>query len=598
MSFKHKLIITYTILILCLVSIFSMLFTENLSSLYKEKAKTDQQALCEKMSKQLDEQFMTMDFFSYNLLFQSDIRYDLQTLASADRLTESGLNYVNDALNSIQKKLFTYSYDKYFFRVTLFNDHGDVLTSEFKSPSKQHFSETDKNSPAFSFVNTLGEKNTLIPLRKDPWAVDDPQMVFSLARSMRSSGCITYLEIQRSKDYLDNIFYMDAYANSRVLALTNSGEVFYSNIEDESRIEYYSNIMSTMQPTQMIEEYDPALKSDVLLTEVSSEYTNIKILLIQDTAALQQNLKTVTNLTIIMIITIIMASLFYIYFFTNRLTKPMQNLKKLMDTTQLSNLSQDIAVSKTHDEFKAINDSYSNMLSRLNESIIRESKLLFLNAQANFDSLQAQVNPHFIFNILNIISQKGMETENDVICNICDCLAAMLTYSTNTKIRMTTIRDEIAYIENYIYLLKQRLEHKLEYSICIEESILNQRIPKISLQQFVENCFSHGFEKSNDIVKIDIQGYMESNWWYIMVKDNGQGFSNEAIESLRESFAHLKSNILSDFYKPDLEIGGLGLKNIYARMLLMYRDNFVFEISNTDTGSKVILGAKISEEEL
>ena len=94
----------------------------------------------------------------------------------------------------------------------------------------------------------------------------------------------------------------------------------------------------------------------------------------------------------------------------------------------------------------------------------------------------------------NVISSRGVLNDDDVICEICDGLASMLRYSTNTKERYATVEKEADYLEAYIRLLKCRYEHKLEYQITIQPEIKDCILPKLVLQQLVENSISHGWQ--------------------------------------------------------------------------------------------------------
>ena len=147
------------------------------------------------------------------------------------------------------------------------------------------------------------------------------------------------------------------------------------------------------------------------------------------------------------------------------------------------------------------------MRSRLSRAISRERQLQLLQLQAQFDMLQAQVNPHFIYNALNVISSRGILDDDEVICDMCDDLAGLLRYSTDTKEKYAAIREEITYLERYFSLLKYRYEHKLEYRIELDASIEEQRVPKLVIQQLAENSVNHGYANSSKVMEISVRGY-------------------------------------------------------------------------------------------
>lgn len=184
---------------------------------------------------------------------------------------------------------------------------------------------------------------------------------------------------------------------------------------------------------------------------------------------------------------------------------------------------------------------------------------------------------------------------DEEICEICGCLAAMLRYSTSTKERYATVEKELEYLDRYIFLLKSRYEHRLEVKVDCEESVKQEQLPKIVLQQLVENSIQHGYNNSKNIMKIQVKGWRDETGWYFEVRDNGQGATEEVREELNEKMRKIREKIMSRGSSIEMEIGGMGLANTYARMFLLYNGKSVFRIRNMEEGLSVIIG--VSEEE-
>lgn len=220
-----------------------------------------------------------------------------------------------------------------------------------------------------------------------------------------------------------------------------------------------------------------------------------------------------------------------------------------------------------------------------------------LQLQSQFDLLQAQVNPHFIYNVLNVISNRGLENDDEVVCDMCSDLAGMLRYSTNTREKYATVREEVQYLEMYLGLLKYRYAHKLQYQIQIDEKTEDKKLPKIVLQQLVENSISHGYLISTDIIKIDITAYENPAGWFITVCDNGSGIDEQTLQEIRESFKEMRHMLNKDREHVEMEIGGMGLKNTYARLYLLYADSLVFRIEpGSAQGTCVTIGVNRVQE--
>jgi len=262
-----------------------------------------------------------------------------------------------------------------------------------------------------------------------------------------------------------------------------------------------------------------------------------------------------------------------------------------MEETELRNLPEKIIFNnRSNNEIKALNHSFQNLKERLNESIKREVKSYALQLQASFDSLQAQVNPHFIYNILNFISTKGALNSDNEICEICDEIAAMLRYSTSTYMRKATIKEEIGHVNNYLSIMKKRYLHKLEYKIDVEDTVSEQEIPKIVVQQIVENSINHGFK--GEVLTIKIKSYINDDFWYIDIIDNGNGISLVKLEDLQKKMKDMANDIANFKTSHEFSIGGMGLLNTYARLMLFYNNKFVFRIINLENGGvKVTIGS-------
>ena len=131
-----------------------------------------------------------------------------------------------------------------------------------------------------------------------------------------------------------------------------------------------------------------------------------------------------------------------------------------------------------------------------------------------------------------------------------------------------------------------------------EESVKQEQLPKIVLQQLVENSIQHGYNNSKNIMKIQVHGWRDENGWYFEVRDNGQGTTEEIQKQLEEKMDAIRKRIMSRGSSIEMEIGGMGLANTYARMFLLYNGRAVFHIRNLEEGLSVIIGVAEKEDEV
>jgi two-component system sensor histidine kinase YesM len=215
--------------------------------------------------------------------------------------------------------------------------------------------------------------------------------------------------------------------------------------------------------------------------------------------------------------------------------------------------------------------------------------------QANYDALQLQINPHFLYNVLHVISQKGLDSDNNEICEMCSDLASMMRYSTSTLTRTATIQEEVNHVTAYVSLMKKRYENRIDFTAYIDENIASNEIPKITLQQFVENAITHSFEAgikevSVEIRCVDLRSTCNEYGWSIYISDNGEGFSEETISRLQSEISKLSENLLDQ--SVDFAIGGMGILNTYARLFLFFGDSVNLELGNNPGGGAYVLITK------
>ena len=248
------------------------------------------------------------------------------------------------------------------------------------------------------------------------------------------------------------------------------------------------------------------------------------------------------------------------------------------------------------DLFQELIDAYQAMMARLDKALRNEKQAAMLQLQAQFDTLQAQVNPHFIYNVLNTISSRAVLDNDETICEMCGCLGNMLRYSTNNKERYATVEKELEYLDNYFYLLKSRHENRLEADIDVDREIGRQIIPKMTLQQLAENCVKHGFKNTDS--PIHISGKVLKDRWIIRVQDGGPGISKEKLLELQSRLEEVRKDILERAIPAEMEIGGMGIVNTYTRCLLLYAEDLIFEMDNVPEGQGfvVTVGQKIKTE--
>ncbi|MCY1153257.1 MAG: histidine kinase [Sphaerochaetaceae bacterium] len=296
---------------------------------------------------------------------------------------------------------------------------------------------------------------------------------------------------------------------------------------------------------------------------------------------------------LLLFIGIISIILIYIigYFISRRIALGVENLSTGFKKIGYGNLNTELKVID-HDEIGEMTSLFNIMTKEIRRLITEVKKQEELKTEAmikqmdfQYKALQTQINPHFLYNSLEIINSKakieGVYSISEVVCT----LSRLLRVAMDTSEKFVSLADELSYIQDYLEIY--RLTHSGEtfLDINIDTSLLKVQIPKLILQPIVENALIHGFSSLETERKIIIDVFSDSNILYIQIEDNGKGMNKEKIETLQEN---LKSqNETSD---------NIGLSSVYRRLKILYENDCDLSFfSEENNGTVITLQLPIKE---
>lgn len=231
-------------------------------------------------------------------------------------------------------------------------------------------------------------------------------------------------------------------------------------------------------------------------------------------------------------------------------------------------------------------NKYKISLAEERENQMRLTEML---NQTHLKFLESQVNPHFLFNTLNTIAQQAVIDGADKIASLTYSLSSLLRLSLGKEKSLLTVAEEIKYIKDYLYIQKTRFPRKFSFEIHMDEEVEQVYIPLMTLMVLVENSVLHGFKDISYKGKLIIRGYSNGQYAILEVQDNGCGMSPKLLEII-ESLPRTQYN--------QIELKGIGIKNIFLRLKHYYEDNFIFEVTNNvDQGILTKIGIPLRHEE-
>lgn len=590
MRFQKKILINYVILLMTAAILFSALYYSASRKRYVSEEYAYLQTLAGQMAQQLELQYSSMEEAAEALLSDGALLTDLKMLSALPK----GNSYRLEVEKNINIKLNTYHIVKRYYRMVIYNEAGDIFASDDFDARKVTDTIPVEQWERTAQATGLKGKPVLFPPHRDSWGIYDQRRVYSLLREVL--GYRTYVEVQQTEETLNRIFsiYDD---NIKVTAMFGDRNFLYGS-EAKEVLDSYRD-MGLYGATGVFEIRNPATGDMEIVAAAYSGLTGVTVLLTENRNVVFQKMSGFLGMACGALLLSVGLFAFFLYHASKSMARPVNELRKQMEHTSFDNLEEPIHIENSIDEIKALANAYEKVIKRLRESLVKEKSLSYLQLEARYDLLQAQINPHFFHNVLNVISSRGLSLGDETICEMCESLSGMLRYTTSNKTRYVLIRDEIGYLEQYLYLMKLRYCHKLEYSVDIDEAIKDQVVPKIVFQQMVENSIKHGFNSLEKVLQIRITGRVkeEEHRWEVVFEDNGGGISRETVQKIEEDMALIKKNLKEQRQGIEMEIGGMGLINTYARLFLFFGEEAEFSIQGADGKTAVTITAPMSSDD-
>lgn len=250
-----------------------------------------------------------------------------------------------------------------------------------------------------------------------------------------------------------------------------------------------------------------------------------------------------------------------------------------------SNLNMKAGPRTHNNELIQLNSAFQELLERLQESIEREKLALHEEVKSRNSALQAQIAPHFIHNVLYLISIAAQEGKNSVVTEMCKHLSDSLRYIVSSPYQHVTLTEELKHTRHYLSLIQHNFEDDLEWEIDGDGALERIELPRLVIQPFVENCIEHAFKNTDPPWRIEVRVKVYNGLWAIEIRDNGEGFAPGRIRDILDNIEDSDSGVY-ELQHHTTGIGNMGIVNTVNRLKLMYRNRLFFNIYNHLDGEK------------
>lgn len=264
-------------------------------------------------------------------------------------------------------------------------------------------------------------------------------------------------------------------------------------------------------------------------------------------------------------------------FISSRITNPIQELEKSVNAIEEGELDTEVYQGGSY-EIRHLGRSIGDMAKRIQalmQDIVTEHES---KRKSEFDTLQSQINPHFLYNTLDIIVWMIENEQKQEAVKIVTALARFFRISLSKGRSIIPVRDELEHVRNYLMIQQMRFKNKFTYRIEAAEEVMELVSLKLILQPLVENAVYHGMEFMDGDGEILVQVYKETGDLWFRISDNGLGMTQEQVESLLSEERHVSSRRGS----------GIGVKNVNERIRLYFGSHYGLVIeSEPDEGTVI-----------
>ncbi len=472
----------------------------------------------------------------------------------------------------IEAKLeYLFAYQGEINSIVFFSKNGQIYKykepfykSDYDLKENSWYKECIKNKGKVISTTTFNSSDDINANRVDFLVGVSPEVSW-----YNSATEFIYFEIKN--DVLNSIYsrFTD-YSVGKMIIADSKGKIIISSDKNLlgknlSQIEYLNGVNDEHNTY-----YKYKYKKDIMyVSNYTSEKSDWKVINIIDYKALT---KDTTNIMKILLLIFIAFNLFFILYcktFFKDILKPIRELIKKMKVIKDGRLDEITNINTNLEEINELGSNYNRMIHDIKNLMAERDLKERERSKEEIKVLQAQINPHFIYNTLNVIKLMAMISKAESIRKVTESFMKLLSATFRNESTFITVREELEYLDNYAEIMKVRFGNDFNLMLRVQEEVKELYIITLILQPVVENAIIHGVNEIEGEKNIIISGYISENNLIFQVEDNGKGMTEKEIKSIftvkeknKTSFKHI------------------GLKNIKSRIRLNCGEEYGLEIES------------------
>ncbi|MGP4040045.1 cache domain-containing sensor histidine kinase [Gracilibacillus sp. D59] len=589
---RYKLISHFLLISILPIFCLALLISWTVERVMEEQVNDNTLQLIDKVNESFE--FYTSNLQSYTYMISNN--QDVEQFLAGN---ESGPNAVSDNKYDIQRYLRNFTtVSPEVAGIMVVNDKGDYVSNELYAPSIIDLTET-------SWYQEAIENNGIFKIIGRP----DGRRLHSIV-DYTNDDVVTVVRavIDPFTEQVHGVVMIDL--KLRVIAETvkdiTLGKSGYLMVIDDSGQNIYqpnqpivSKIPLNWISKQQSGDFSKTIKGEkiqfIYQRSPFANWVTVGVFPAEETIF---GLREINFYLVMFIFIIMFFGIPVSYFLSHSISKPIVQLVSFMKKAEGGDFNVRYE-EKRFDEIGLLGRSFNTMLTKLNDLLHLTERQERQKRDAEFRSLQANINPHFLYNTLDTIQWMARKQKANDVAEVVESLAKLFRIGLSKGRDVISLSEEIDHIESYLKIQKTRYREKLHYQIKVDASIKQNAILKFILQPIIENAIYHGIKERRGAGHINIEAKPWGQDLLIQVSDDGKGMTPQQLSDMKEALA--ESVTLTENSEETRNKKGYGMLNVQARIRLTHGSGYGMTIdSQENIGTTVTIllpGMNESDEE-
>lgn len=470
---------------------------------------------------------------------------------------------------------------------TLASYYPNIQNMAFKTPKSKHilwYTRFDTNPDLFNTYNPMLESVKTSTSDSSKWThtsyyVSWEKKELHMAtlqhelKDFINDRLIGYYLLNISLDSFNDILTSartsDA-KNNTLMVADNHGNIFYSindkALEKNTRDLINLNYSDFSQEQTLYHRKLVLTNEPILISVIPVNGTNWYLINLQKEAYIDKEVHFILLIMSCATVLLLLLTVFATSLISKSMSSSIKNIVTSMKTACNGTLTVQIQ-EKNKNEISIIGQQFNLMMMTISKQIQTIQKINEQTKEAEIRSLEAQIDPHFLYNTLDSINWIAIENDEPEISSMLCNLAEIMRYRIQNSNSLVSLDIELYYLEKYLELQKQRFSNCFDYIIDVNPELNNCILHKLLFQPFIENSLIHGFDRTEHggILKIIVKKY-NNDYLNFIIQDNGKGLSQEQVNDIFQIKNSSKSSI--------------GIPNVLMRLELYYEKNYQFHVES------------------